>query len=86
MKVTINNCRTLEQLAEKVAEKMELTSDEFLAGCEAVLPEAGFKSKEQYAAAFFPDTYEFYVGMQASSAINKLLETFHYRITLFPYL
>ena len=29
----------------------------------------------------FPDTYEFYVGMQGSSAINKLLETFHYRIT-----
>lgn len=29
----------------------------------------------------FPDTYEFYVGMQASSAINKLLETFHYRQT-----
>ena len=28
----------------------------------------------------FPDTYEFYVGMQASSAINKLLENFHYRI------
>jgi len=29
----------------------------------------------------FPDTYEFYVGMQASSAINKLLETFYYRQT-----
>ena len=29
----------------------------------------------------FPDTYEFYVGMQASSAINKFLENFHYRIT-----
>ncbi len=28
----------------------------------------------------FPDTYEFYVGMQASSAINKLLENFHYKI------
>ena len=26
----------------------------------------------------FPDTYEFYVGMQASSAINKFLENFHY--------
>ncbi|MBR3293238.1 MAG: endolytic transglycosylase MltG [Oscillospiraceae bacterium] len=26
----------------------------------------------------FPDTYQFYVGMQASSAINKFLETFHY--------
>lgn len=29
----------------------------------------------------FPDTYEFYVGMQSSSAINKLLETFYYRQT-----
>ena len=29
----------------------------------------------------FPDTYEFYVGMQASSAINKFLENFHYRMT-----
>lgn len=29
----------------------------------------------------FPDTYEFYVGMQASSAINKLLEIYHRRIT-----
>ena len=29
----------------------------------------------------FPDTYEFYQGMQASSAINKFLENFHDRIT-----
>ena len=29
----------------------------------------------------FPDTYEFYVGMQGSSAINKLLDNFHRRIT-----
>jgi len=29
----------------------------------------------------FPDTYEFYEGMPASSAINKLLEGFHNRIT-----
>ncbi len=29
----------------------------------------------------FPDTYEFYVGMQASSAINKMLETFYYKQT-----
>ena len=26
----------------------------------------------------FPDTYQFYVGMQASSAINKFLENFNY--------
>ena len=29
----------------------------------------------------FPDTYEFYVGMQASSAINKFLERFYYILT-----
>ncbi len=29
----------------------------------------------------FPDTYEFYIGMQPSSAINKFLENFHYRMT-----
>ena len=28
----------------------------------------------------FPDTYQFYVGMEASSAINKLLQTFNYKI------
>lgn len=29
----------------------------------------------------FPDTYQFYVDMQASSAINKFLEVFHQRYT-----
>lgn len=29
----------------------------------------------------FPDTYYFYQGMQASSAINKFLSTLHYKIT-----
>lgn len=29
----------------------------------------------------FPDTYQFYVGMQASSAINKLLSNFNSKIT-----
>ncbi len=29
----------------------------------------------------FPDTYQFYVGMQSSSAINKFLDNFHNRIS-----
>lgn len=29
----------------------------------------------------FPDTYEFYEGMPAATAINKLLEVFHYKMT-----
>ena len=47
---------------------------EFLAG-----PEAG--DPYRLEGFLFPDTYEFYVNMQASSAINKLLEVFHHRMT-----
>lgn len=41
---------------------------------------------EDYGAArlegyLFPDTYQFYVGTEASSAINKLLNTFYYKFT-----
>ena len=46
----------------------------------------GYSLKRSYSMArlegfLFPDTYEFYQGMQASSAINKFLENFHNRIT-----
>lgn len=47
---------------------------EFLAG----IPEGDATRLEGF---LFPDTYEFYVGMQASSAINKLLENFHHKMT-----
>ena len=42
------------------------------------LPEGNASRLEGY---LFPDTYEFYIGMQASSAINKFLENFHYMQT-----
>lgn len=42
------------------------------------LPEGDASRLEGY---LFPDTYEFYVRMQASSAINKFLENYHYVIT-----
>lgn len=47
---------------------------EFLTG----IPEGDATRLEGF---LFPDTYEFYVGMQASSAINKLLENFHYKMS-----
>lgn len=47
---------------------------EFLTG----IPEGDATRLEGF---LFPDTYEFYVGMQASSAINKLLENFHHKMT-----
>jgi len=45
------------------------------------LDEADQGEAKRLEGFLFPDTYEFYVGMQASSAINKLLETFYRKQT-----
>ena len=75
------NMRQIFQLLEEndVAgydELMEAAADykfnyDFLEGVE----EGEASRLEGY---LFPDTYEFYVNMQASSAINKFLQTFYY--------
>ena len=49
-------------------------SYDFLAGTE----DEGESRLEGY---LYPDTYEFYVGMEPSSAINKLLNNFYYKYT-----
>lgn len=73
VKVTFNNLRTVDQLAERVATKMEFTPDDFLAACDSILPPAGFK-KAEYAAAFLPDSYEFYWTAPASKVVSTLLD------------
>ncbi len=73
VKVTINNVRTMEQLAERVASKMEWEASDFLLACDIVLPEYGFK-KETFPAAFFPDTYEFYWSNEPERVVKRLLE------------
>lgn len=45
------------------------------------LDEAQMGSASRLEGFLFPDTYEFYQGMQASSAINKFLVNFHNRLT-----
>ncbi len=71
VKVTFNNIRTLDALAEKVAEKMEWGSSDFLAACDSVLPPKGFK-KQQYIAAFLPDTYEFFWTATPQQVVKRL--------------
>lgn len=73
VKVTINNVRTMEQLAERVASKMEWEASDFLLACDIVLPEYSFK-KETFPAAFFPDTYEFYWSNEPERVVKRLLE------------
>lgn len=87
VKVTLPEGFTMRQIFLRLEEKGVADYDDlmnaaanytfnysFLEG----LPEGDANRMEGY---LFPDTYEFYVGMQASSAINKFLENFHYMQT-----
>ena len=84
VKVTLPEGFTMRQIFLRLEEKGVANFDDlmeaaanytfnysFLEG----LPEGDATRLEGY---LFPDTYEFYVGMQSSSAINKFLENFHY--------
>jgi len=71
-KLEENDVCTVEELMESAAN--DKFNYSFLEGSE----EGDASRLEGF---LFPDTYEFYVGMQASSAINKMLETFHYKQT-----
>lgn len=71
VKVTFNNVRTLDQLAERVASKMEWGGDDFMAACDSILPHKGFR-KAQFPAAFIPDTYEFFWTTPAVDLVKRL--------------
>lgn len=71
LKVSFNNIRTLDALAGRIAARMELDADDFMAACDSILPEKGFK-KAEYLAAFLPDTYEFYWTTPATDVVRRL--------------
>lgn len=73
VKITFNNIRFLSELSETVGRQMEFDAEDFMAACEKVLPEAGFK-KEGFVAAFLPDTYEFYWTSGAEPTVKRLLD------------
>ena len=87
IKVTIPEGFSMRQIFERLEENQVCSYDElmeaaanstfnydFLEGTEPGDP-------TRLEGFLYPDTYEFYVGMQASSAINRLLETFYYKQT-----
>lgn len=73
VKLTFNNLRTSEQLAERIAGQMEFSAGDFQAAMADILPGAGFK-REEFIAAFFPDTYEFYWTTSPAETVNRLLK------------
>lgn len=72
VKLTYNNLRTFGELAARIGNVLEIDSAAFAAACDSILPEAGFK-KQEYSAAFLPDTYEFYWTASAKTVAEKLL-------------
>lgn len=87
VKVTIPEGFTIHQIFQRLEENDVCSYEDLMkAATESSFNYSFLEGRDSSNANWlegylFPDTYEFYVGMQGSSAINKLLETFHYRIT-----
>ena len=86
-KVTIPEGYTMEQIFRKLEDENVCSYDDLMDAAANYSYNYSFIDQSMQGDAkrlegfLFPDTYEFYQGMQASSAINKFLENFHDRIT-----
>ena len=86
-KVTIPEGYTMEQIFRKLEDENVCSYDDLMDAAANYSYNYSFLDQSMQGDAkrlegfLFPDTYEFYQGMQASSAINKFLENFHNRIT-----
>ena len=74
IRVTFNNIRTFNQLADRISSKFDFSPEEFISASDSILQESGFRSRAEYPAAFIPDTYEFYWNATPQKVVRKLLE------------
>jgi UPF0755 protein len=77
VKITINNIRTLNELAGKIGGQIEADSAEiigFFSDPENYIKD-GFK-KEDVISVFIPDTYEFYWNTGAGKLYNRMLREY----------
>lgn len=74
VKVTFNNLRTFDQLAERISEQLMFSKEQFKEAADTLLPKRGFDDSTQYIAAFVPDTYQFYATDDAARVIDKLVD------------
>ncbi len=85
--VTIPEGFKMHQLFLRLEENGVCSYNDLMEAAEDTDFNYGFLSESEGKGAYrlegflFPDTYEFYVGMQASSAINKLLDNYNRKIT-----
>ncbi len=85
--VTIPEGFTMDQIFQRLEEEGVCAYDDLLNAAAnyqynySFLDENALGDPARLEGFLFPDTYEFYQGMQASSAINKFLVNFHDRLT-----
>lgn len=85
--ITLPEGYTMEQIFAKLEEEGVCSKDDLYAAAADYVYNYSFLDDTETGNAsrlegfLFPDTYEFYQGMQASSAINKFLDNFHSKIT-----
>lgn len=72
VKVTYNNIRTFDQLAARIGKQMMFTPEQFKAACDSILSGTGY-TRENFTAAFLPDTYEFYWNADPAYVVEKLV-------------
>lgn len=85
--VTIPEGYSMEQIFRKLEEENVCSYPDLMEAAAnyqynySFLDENAIGDAKRLEGYLFPDTYEFYQGMQASSAINKFLVNFHNRLT-----
>lgn len=73
IRARFNSARTMDDVARQISKPFAWNEEAFIIACDSILPISGFKT-EEYPAAFFPDTYEFYWSDSPEDVINRLLE------------
>lgn len=78
VKFTFNNIRTIEQLAARIDEQLEVDSLSIINAVNesATLKEMGFDN-ENVAALFIPNTYELYWNIEAEEFIEKMINEYN---------
>lgn len=79
VKFTFNNIRTLEQLASRIDEQLEIDSVDVINSIKenATLKEMGFDDYK-YASLFIPNTYELYWNINANEFVEKMINEYNH--------
>ena len=76
LRLTINNARTPEALARKIAAKTNISEEEMLRTLRdtTLVKEFGFNSAEEMFSIFIPNTYEVFCDIEARDLVLKFKE------------